>query len=327
MPERAVVTQAVQMGVETTPGTSVAANKLLNSLTISPAMQVDMQRFRPMGQKFPSIIVPGKESVQASLTGKLSYSEIIYALCGIVANVAGVQQGGTTAYKWTFTPAARSEDTIKTYTFEQGGSVRAHKFAYGLFTGLSMAFSRDAADVSGTVLGQQLQDAITLTASPTAIEEKPVLPTHLDVWIDPTSGALGTTKQTRALSSSFAFTDRFNPLWTMNSANASFASHVEREPVARYTLLLEADAQGMALLTTMRQGTTVFIRHKCTHTDLAGTAIPYSLTIDMAAKVSAVSEFSDEDGVYAIGWTFDIVYDSTWTKAFQIDVINKQITL
>jgi hypothetical protein len=81
----------------------------------------------------------------------------------------------------------------------------------------------------------------------------------------------------------------------------------------------------MGLLTTMRVGSTKFLRINC-----VGAAVgthTYLLNIDTAMKVTDVSEFSDEDGVFAIEWTFEGVYDNTWGKAFNITVQNKQATL
>lgn len=327
MPERSSLTQGVQIGVESTPGTGVAANKFLNSIGIEPGVQVDMQKFRPLGQKFPSIETPGKEWVEADLTGVGSYSELIYLFASCLVSASGVQQAATTAYKWSFAPAARAEDTVKTFTVEQGGAVRAHKFTYGLCTEVELDMSRDGLEVSGAMIGQRLQDNIALTGSPTGIEEKPILPTDLDVFIDATSAGLGGTKQTRVLNANFHIGDRFNPVWVLNTANNSFVAHVESEPTAQITLMMEADTQGMANLAIMRAGTTQFVRIKATSPDLAGTAIPYSMTIDAAAKVADVAKFSDEDGVYAIEWTFDLVYDATWGKAFNVDLINKQTAL
>jgi len=327
MPERSALTQGVQIGVESTPGTSVAANKSLNSVGIGPAIKVDMQRFLPMGQKYASIITPGKEWVEADLEGVGTYSELIYLLSSLLVSTAGVQQAATTAYKWTFAPASKSEDTVKTFTVEAGGAIRAHKFSYGLVTEIEMDINRDGISISGAMLGQRLTDNITLTASPTAIEEKPILPTDIDVFLDSSSGALGTTKLTRVLNCNIKIGDRFNPVWVLNTANNSFVAHVEAEPSAQITLLLEADSSGMGILTNMRAGTTQFLRMKATSPDLAGAAIPYSVAWDSAIKVSDVGDFSDEDGVFAIEWTFDIVHDATWGKALTVDVINKQITL
>lgn len=327
MPERSAITQGIQVGVEAVPGTNVAANRLLNSLGIEPGIQVDFQNFRPQGQKFSSIIVPGREWVESGVSGVGSYSELIYMLSCLVNSPTPVQQGATTAYLWTYSPAARAEDTIKTLTVEQGGSVRAHKYNYGLFTSGSIDFSRAGVTIGGSMMGQRLQDAIALTGAPTAVEDKPILPQNVDVFADDTSGALGTTKLLRVLSAGWSFGDRFNPLWTLNSANTSFAAHVESLPSAQFRLRVEADAQGMGLLTTMRAGSTKFLRIAAISADLAGVGFPYRLTIDGACKVASVSEFSDDDGVYAIEWTFNAVYDSTWANAFKIELVNKQTAL
>ena len=328
MPERSALTQGVQIGVEVTPGTSVAANKKLNSIGIGPAISVDMQRFRSQGNKFATIITPGKEWVEADLEGVGTYSELQYILASLIKDPGSpTQQGATTAYKWTFSPATSAEDTVKTFTVEQGGAVRAHKFSYGLVTELEIDMSRDGVELSGSMLGQRLSDGIALTGSPTSITEKPILPTDIDIYLDPTSGALGTTKLTRVLGCTISLGDRFNPVWVLNSANNSFVAHVESEPSAQITLMLEADTQGMANLPIMRAGTTQFLRAKATSADLAGTGFPYSLTWDAAVKVSEVGEFSDEDGVYAVEWTFDQVHDSGWGKAFSVDLVNAQTAL
>lgn len=326
MPERASVTQAVQIGVETTPGTSVAANKLLAYIGIEPGQELDMQRFRPMGQKFASALVPGREWVSFGVSGVGSYSELIYPFCSIFQSVTPVVVGAT-GQTWTFAPAARAEDTIKTYTIEQGGAVRAHKFSYALFNELTLGFSRDGIAVGGSGFGQRITDGVTMTASPTAVEDKPILPTQVDVFIDPTSVALGTTKMTRVLQANFSFGSRFAPVWNLDSTALSYAAHVETEPSFTLELVMAADAQGMANLPIQRGGTTQFIRVVATSPDLAGTGAPYKLMIDMAAKVSASGGFGDTDGLYTKNWTFEAVYDATWAKAVQIALTNKQATL
>lgn len=323
MPERASVTQSVQVGVESTPGTAVPAGKLFSSIGIEPAIQIDINRFRPMGQKYPSILTPGREWVQAGLSGVGSYSELVYLLSGIM-NAPTPSTVDTSAKQWLFESAARAEDSIKTLTVEQGGAVRAHSFAYGLPTELTLNMTRNGVEVGGAMIGQRLSDAITMTPTPTGIEEKPILGRHVDVFIDSASGGLGTTKLTRAFNAVWRLGNRFNPVWALNTLLPSFASHVETEPTAQIELLVAADAQGMGELTTMRAGTTRFIRILATGDDLAGAATQkYEMRIDAAAKVSGISEFTDEDGVYAVRYTFDVVYDATWTHAQQVRMTNK----
>lgn len=329
MPERTTITQGVQIGVETTPGTTVAANKYLNSLDIDPELHFDIQKFQPTGQKFSSIVVPGKEWAEAGVKGVVSYSEIIYILNSLLIAAAPVQNGVTTAYTSTFKPASRSGDTVKTYTIEQGDATRAQRFSYGVFSEGTFTFNRGATDFSGKMFGQAIADNVALTASPTAIQEKPVIPNQVDVFIDSTSGAIGTTKMLRALETKIHITNRFGPLWVLNSALGSFASHVELDPAVSVEILMEADAQGMALLSTLRAGSTQYIRVKCTSPDLAGTAFNYSLTFDIACKVSGVSPYSDHEGVYAINWTNEAIYDPAWNsgQTIQVVAVNQQTAL
>jgi hypothetical protein len=320
--ERSALTQGVQVGVETTPGTAVAANRLLNTISIEPSMSVDMNKLRPLGQKFPSIITPGKEWVEADVSGVGSYTELIYIFSGLLAQATPTTVGGT-GRQWQFNPASRAEDVVRTLTVEQGGVVRAHRFAYGLFTEAELEFTRDNVELSGSMIGMRLSDGITMTAAPTAIEEMPILPTEIDVFLDPASAGLGATKLMRALSATWSVGDRFNPVWVLNSALNSFVAHVEAEPSASATLMVEADAAGMGILAHMRAGATRFMRIAATSPIEAGTAVPHSLHLDAAVKVSDVGDFSDEDGVYAIEWTFDMVHDATWGRALRATVVNK----
>jgi hypothetical protein len=234
----------------------------------------------------------------------------------------------TSARRWDFFPSSVAEDTVKTFTVEQGGVVRAHKFNYGLVTELELTLNRDGVEIGGSMIGQRLSDNIALTAGPTALPEVPILPTDLDVYIDTTSGGLGTTKQTRVLEATITVGDRFNPVWVLNSANTSFVAHVEAEPNAQLTLLMEADVQGMAPLALARAGTTRFIRVAATSPTLAGAATEvYSLKWDAACKVSEPGEFSDEDGVYAMEWTMDMCHDVTWGFAMKVALVNKETAL
>lgn len=328
MAERSSLTQGVQVGVEATPGTNVAANKKFISIGITPGVAMDPMQFRPMGSKYNTIVTPGKEWVEADIEGVGSYTELLWFFSSLIVSPGAPVTVDTTGRDWTFVSASSAEDTVKTMTVEQGGVVRAHKFNYGLVTELELTFNRDGVEVSGAMIGQRISDNIALTGSPTTPPQVPILPTDIDVFLDSTSGALGTTKLLRVLEATWTLGDRFNPVWVLNSTLPSFAAHVESEPNAQITLLMEADAEGMAQLTQMRSGGTKFLRIKGTSPELAGaTTAKYSLDLDAAIKVADVGEFTDEDGVYAIEWTFDMVHDGGWGKAFEVGLVNKEAAL
>ena len=328
MPEVSTISNAVQIGAESTPGTSVAASKLLNYLGLEPGIEIGFSRFRPQGQKVAGAIVPNQDSTTWNVSGQGSYSELIYPFCSVLQNVTPTTVD-TSAKLWTFAPAARTEDTIKTYTVEAGSATRAQKATYVLFTGCELTFNRtDGVTVGGSAIGQQVQDGITLTASPTGVEDVPILPTHLDVYVDPTSATLGTTKMTRDFNAVFRVNDRFNAIWPINSTLASYGSHVETEPTVQIELTVAADSQGMGFLTNARAGDTRFIRLAAVSTALAGAATAkYQLLVDMAGKVSGINAFDDQDGVKVLTYTFDAVYDSGWAKYLNVQLQNKTAAL
>lgn len=327
MTERSSLLQGVQVGVEVTPGTSVAADKFLQSLGFMLKPEIETARFAPAGSKVDTLVTPGKDYASADLTGQATYDEIVYALSSALTTSAAVTTSGTTGKLWTFTPTWNAEDAPKTYTIEQGGAVRAQKVTGAIITDFGIKVSRESVDLSGTVLAQQFQDSITLTASPTAIPLVPILPKDFSVYIDPAGAGLGTTKMLRLFESEFKVANRYGAVWPLNSANASYAATVETKPDFTLRLLLEADAAGMALLTTMRAGSTAFVRTEAVGAVIGAGPATYKYTQDAAIKFESIDNLDDTDGIYTLEITGRLVYDATWAKFLQIAVVNSTAAL
>lgn len=322
MPERAAVFEGIQIGVETTPGTSVAANKKLTALSIEPSPNAEIAQFAPMGSKHNTITALGKEWVLAALAGKPTFTEIVYPLSSVITTpVITTPGGGTTSRDWTFTPAGSAADTPKTFTVEAGSSLRAHKFTHGMVDEFTLAFNRGEVDLSGSLFGQALTDGITLTASPTTIALTPVLAKQFSVYVDATAGGLGTTKLLRVIDGEFKIGSRFGQVWPVDAAQASFAAYVEIKPEVTLRLSLAADAAGMAYLTNMRNATRSFIRVEAIGAVIEA-AITYKLRIDMAGEVINAGGFKVSDGLYVVDWTWSAMEDSGWGKAYQVVVTN-----
>jgi hypothetical protein len=321
MAERASLLQTVQIGVESVSGTAVAAGKTLSGTSIEPGIQTNIRAFKPAGQKFTTVSAIGKEWVEAPLTGQLSYTDWVYLAASGIQYTAPDQQEATAAYLWANVPSQTAVDTIKTYTIEVGGAVRAHKFAYGLVNNLGYMITREEATIKGSMIGQLLTDGITMTTTPTAIDLKPVLPTQCSIYMDTLYSDIGETKLLRCLSIDFETGERFGPVWPIDAAQTSFAAHVETEPAAKFKLKLAADAVGMGLLATMRTGAKKFFRVQAVGETIE-TTYEYTWQHDICGTVTAVSEFSDEDGIYAIEWTFDATYDDDLTYAFKFETTN-----
>lgn len=430
MSERASIFETIQIGVESTPGTAVAALKKLQAVNIQMSPKGNISQFRPAGTKFNTISQMGKEWTEGKADGGAAYNDLTYILASVLNNPTPVIISAT-GYTWTFGVDSSNPDTVATYTIEQGSKLRAHRIAHGMFTGMSLDFSRDSVKVSANLMGRAIEDDIamsgnaiyTLTANVTpptagtftltkggqtttninwnatpatvqaALEELstvgagnvkvylqsgmtgtlavasnvykiefvgalgaqavtltgsfgsltaaasialasatvgvavttvapvPVQPSKLDVYMDTTGAGLGVTKLNRLLKGSFEITSRFQPLWVVNSANASFQTWVEVEPTAKLNLTLEADAEGMALLTAMRAGTTKFVRIKATG-DVIESSQPYTMQFDFAAQIGDMVDLSDQDGVYAVQVPMTMVHDGTWGKAIAAQLKN-----
>lgn len=324
MAERTTITQVVQLGVEATPGTSVPANRKLNALSVELQPAAAIKLFRPSGGKYPTIQALGKEWTEGKYEGQPTYTEVVYILSSLLQAVTPVQitPPSGLAYRWTFTPAQSSEDAIRTYTIEQGSSVRAHRVSYGLVNSLSFKFDRNETGYSGDILARALVDNITLTASPTEIELVPILPTHITVFIDDTATNIGTTAYTRIVSGEFSVSNRYAPIWPVQASQADWPVHIETEPEVKLSLTMEANVAGMGLLAAMRQGSKRFIRVEAVGGTIE-TSTNYLFRIDLCGLVDDVLKFEDADGLYAVTWSFRGTYDSGWGRAYEVTVQNK----
>lgn len=333
MAERSSISQSVQIGVESTPGTPVAAGRRLASFGFKIGPKVESSTIRPVGQKYATLEVVGKEWSEAELEGGPVYTELPYLFASLmsVPTVTQIMDGATPtgAYRYVFDTATFGDDAPVTYTLEQGSAVRAHRISNTILTEWSMDWDRNEVTIGGTAIAKAIEDAITMTVSPTSLPQVPVRPSQMSVYLDNTAAGLGTTKLLRALKGSVKISDRFGALWVVDAAQASFVNTVEIEPSVEFTLMQMADAAAMANLTAMRSGSSRFLRLEAVGPQIysGGVTVNHRVTIDLAGQIKDISPFEDQDGVYAIEWTFGGVHDTTWNRAMHVEVVTTTTAL
>lgn len=322
MAERASVFEGVQLGVEATPGVAVAANRRLTALSVDLNPTVETDPFRPMGTKFDSLVIPGRDWSTFDAPGRLTYTESIYPLnSAFGTGVITTPAGGTLSREHDFTISNSGPDSPKTYTAERGSSVRAERAPHLLWTDWGFNFTRTAGEMTGGGIARALEDGVALTATPTAVALIPVLPKEVSVYLDDTAAALGTTKLTRVIAVGGSVGNRANPLWVLDAAQTSFVTTVELAPAGAGHLQVEADAAGMGILATLRAGATKFLRVEAVGATIEG-ALAYLWRFDAAIKFNAAGGRGDQDGVWAVDWPFTWVQDATWGKAVGVKVRN-----
>lgn len=339
MPERSFLTQVIQLAPEATPGTLLAATRRLQTIDFATNPQTSVEKFRPQGFKFDTVVAENREWVEAGLKISPTYTELIYPLSSVINNTS-VPTGApttivdgltdTTGRLWTFEPSTSNPDTPQTFSVEQGSSVRAHRFGNVILTDFGFKFTREKTEMSGKAIAQALVDNFTLTAGTTTLPLIPITGNQLTVYLDTTSGGLGTTKIARLFDFDLQLGGRFGPIWPVDASLASFATTVETEPKASIKVIVEADTYGMGtLLPLARNSGTMFLRLLAVGPNIytGGVTVNYQLRWDFAVKIEAIGAFSNQQGTYALEYTFDIVHDATWGKATHCELTNKQSTL
>jgi len=317
MGEKASIFQGVQIGIQSALGTAADADLKLLTVSVVPQVRTEADQFRPMGSKYPSFVTLNKEWSELAIEGKLSYNEIIYLLSSLLSAPTPVQQGATTAYKWTFVSNTSGEDDGEILTIQQGDENNAWEVADGRITGLTFIFNRTGVNVNGAGIAGPLDTSATLTALPTSLTPRPILPGHLSFKMaDAQAGLAGATALTRGFSMEFSLTDKVGLAWPVGQDPVP----VETAPNIQAKLKLATDTVGMGLIATMRTGATKWFRIKATGAIIEST-YAYDFQIDFPAQIEAAGDMSDEDGLYVLEYGLIPIHDATWEKAFQIDVV------
>ena len=321
-PEVQTINQRSQWGVETTIGTAVAANKLLQCFDLTPAIQADISQYRPSGHKYITVQEEDTEWIETTLGGRLDFNGVIYLLNSAMGTVSPAAfDNSATAKGWTFKPPIYGTLTPTTYTVMQGDSVRARKWAYGLISQFGYKGDRKTPfTITAKMLGQPLQDGITLTSSPTAVALAPAIGKMFNVYLDTTSGGIGTTQLLRVMSVEYTMDNIYGIFWALNRSTVGHSGHADLEPKCTIKLMLEADANGMTPLSYLQNGQTAYLRVAGQGAQIAsdgGTGsdpVYDTFTHDMAIKVGKPEAFGDNQGIYCIGYECTICEDPAWNS-------------
>jgi len=332
---RSTAAQGVQVGVEATPGTIVPASKTLGSVGFALSPSVESSTFRPKGTKYPTVVTPNQEWAAGDVDGQPTYEEVIVPLSSVFtrATVAAVMDGATEtgAYEWTFSPESSAADDPVTFTVESGDATQAERTGHVLVTDFGLDISRSEMSLKGSAIGQRLETGVTMTADPTPYSPDltPITPGSVCVYVADTLAGLddaATARQGTVLSASPSIGGRFNPVWYLNCVLDSFATFSEApEPDFSIDYVVEANANGMAWLDRFRTGQTQYVRIEATGPDIyTGGATPVKNLFrwDFAVKASEPGDMGDEDGIYALHPTLQVVHDPAWGRATQVRVIN-----
>jgi hypothetical protein len=181
--------------------------------------------------------------------------------------------GGTLSRKWTFKPSVSAIDPFQTYTLEKGTAAQAERMTYATVNALTMRWTERDANLSGSIMGQNLVESVTITPTPTDIAAVPVDPKSIAVYVGNTTP--GTSEvQTLAI----------------NAATGTFVLTYEGQSTAP-----QAVAVTTAALQTALQGLTTIGTNNILVTGTPGTSYTLTFAGDLAgldATTFVVSGFT-----------------------------------
>jgi hypothetical protein len=328
MPTRTTIDTQVQWGPEASYAAVQAAATLFDTMAITPGVQTQTQEHQPQGVKVNTMSDVTEEWTESDMAGRPSYTAEAY-IWGSIAGVVSPTTIGTAGKQWDFTEDGLTVTTPQSYTLEHGNANRAGRILGNVFTDYGFKWTRKSITSDGKLLGQKYVDGISRTASPSRAVASPVQAGELSVFIDTTSGGLGTTQYKNVFAVDFAVSGKYGPKWTADPTALSFAEIIEMaDQKWSAKIKAESDTTGMNPLTWMRAGQTVWLRLNFQGGLLPGEgATNYTYRIDMACKVGKPSKFEDESGVYALEWELMGVRDHAWGALAKARIINKLAAL
>lgn len=284
MTVRASGFQLLQMGTEITPGTKVAATKIIGSFGITPTIKAEVKKYTAQGQIVPTAYVLGKDYTEGKIDGFPAYNEIDLLLASVINKVADGH----------YILKADTPSDPQTYSIEKGPAGDSGElFQYGVIAGLSLKGNREEVTLSGDMFGNKtLRGAIT--DSLTRVDPIPVSPDDVTITVG------GTTVE--CFNWELNINGRWKAVWVVDASQNSYVAIVEAaEPEINVKIDVESNAAGYTHLDRLRAGNALTAAVISCSTTIGATT--YNLGFTINTKVAEVTEFKDEDGVYAMGYT------------------------
>jgi hypothetical protein len=155
------------------------------------------------------------------------------------------------------------------------------------------------------------------------IAESPVSGNEINLYVDTTSGGLGTTQIGCPMETRINLPERFNEKWCLNRSQASYTETVgiATEPTIAFDV--EYNAQARALYDAVVQNSLPmrFIRFDALGANI-GAGADYKIQWDFASSIRTAQEIKDRDGVYGYTFEWDIKHSPAWGKAMSCFIVN-----
>lgn len=295
-PERNQIFETVRYAAEVTPGTAVTVDHNLQSINVQPSNKTSISKFRPAGSKVDTVLALGREWTEFKIDCKPTYEEILMVFDSLIAK----NTGGVITMKTT------EPNTPATYSFEVGTGSNAVKFASGIIASADLKWTPDELTLTGDGFGQKMTSC-TATAVAGTPAITPIQAGQVTIKVD------GVTL-TRCFEAELNVGRNWQMVNPINANGTGFTAISELAPEMTFSVTVEADAQGMGFLDTLRNdnATRLF--------EIEATDGVNTFTVELGGKVSETKDYGTVDGVTTVGFVFSVVMEDTLSSPIRVTV-------
>lgn len=162
----------------------------------------------------------------------------------------------------------------------------------------------------------------------TSIAQSPVSRMHVDIFVDDTFGAIGTTKVAQAYAGDFKIGDKVQPFWALNTDYDSFQSTVRLAPDVTCSFSTPHNSQSRALYNAVKSNPWKFVRLLATGQEIDTGVNHETIRVDVACKFGNPEKQEDANGVFGYKFNFNSLHNADFNgthatgAAYEIEVIN-----
>jgi len=324
----------IQLGVESTHGTAVAATEiLLGQLEWATHDKVWHKPEQDRGVLAKNYETPFEVSnnVEMEFTGELYDRLAVLAFVNAIrGNITATQPDNINEpnhYLWTIEPTLTAPNTpletngIETFTFEAGDNVQAYEYEYGYTLSIEISGAPDEPCEITWSIGARQATETTFTGALTA-PATAYFPFNLaKFYIDTSYANLNTTQKTGMLKGfTWTFETMFTPLHTADGNLYFTQLNEDKKTVELELQYLRDGTNSEAEKDKFEAQTTSYISIELnSHTEMdSGQSNPEYIRLQGAYKYTEWETPEDEDGTHVVTVNAEAFYDTTASKMMSV---------
>ncbi len=290
----------IQMGPESVQGTPVAATFMwrgtgfIEDLREPVYPDEDVATLAPQDRAY----FPFYESKIILSPIEATYEQLPHLLeMGIAIEVA-TQDGAGSGYLYAYAFTGATVPTMRSYTIEGGDNQQAEEFDYALCRSFKLVGEAKKAWMMEAELFGRVATPVTKTGSLLAPAVEQILFQRTKLYIDDTTGTIGSTQATSAfLAATLEFNTGIEPRWSGDDS-LDYTRHVHKPAEIMLDVTFEHDGAAVTEKANWKAGTAQLIRILAEGNTL-GTGATYTkktMKIDLAGRWETFGPLNDQDG-------------------------------